>query len=255
MKYAMSEHPYLITQFSGNTLRTPPRPGSRPVVSLRPAVPEDAPLAARLLHMSMGRIADALFCCVGRETDDVLYRMFTLRGNRFSHEFGTIAELDGVPVGLMIAYPGRGLGRLGIRMAAQVPPILGARGLIRFLYRALPLALDREARADEYHINSLAVLPHARSQGVGTRLLKHAEEQALALGLHRCSLTVATGNARAQSLYERLSYRPLDATEPSRWKRLADHRGVLAMVKTIGKADLRLVSGEHSEPVSHSKAA
>jgi ribosomal protein S18 acetylase RimI-like enzyme len=201
-------------------------------ISIRPAVPEDARLAARLLHMSMGRLADALFCCAGRDTDLVLEGMYRLRGNRFSYEYGTFIEMNGRPVGMMISYPGRGLGRKGIRMAAQVPSILGARGLARFLYRALPLALDGEGRPGEYHINNIAVLPSVRSRGLGTRLLQYAEERAADAGLSRCSLSVAISNERAQALYERLGYRMLDPGN-ARLRRLADHRSAYPMVKVL----------------------
>ncbi|GAV40361.1 GNAT family N-acetyltransferase [Streptomyces acidiscabies] len=58
-------------------------------------------------------------------------------------------------------------------------------------------------------INGLYVWPeHLRSQGIGTALVRAAEEWALARGVEVMGLGVDDRNPRAAALYERLGYRP-----------------------------------------------
>lgn len=62
-----------------------------------------------------------------------------------------------------------------------------------------------EARS---HIGILGVglVPTARHQGIGPKLMRSAIEAAWATGLTRIELTVRADNARAKALYERLGF-------------------------------------------------
>ena len=51
------------------------------------------------------------------------------------------------------------------------------------------------------------MVPHARRQGIGTRLLEATIAKAWAKGLTRIELTVRTDNATARALYERMGFR------------------------------------------------
>ncbi len=57
-------------------------------------------------------------------------------------------------------------------------------------------------------INHLQVRPAERGAGVGTGLIRAAEELAAVHGRRRVALAVGVGNARAARLYERLGYSP-----------------------------------------------
>jgi ribosomal protein S18 acetylase RimI-like enzyme len=63
---------------------------------------------------------------------------------------------------------------------------------------------------DEYpgylHLFALDVAGPLRSQGIGTRLIGHAEAEARARSLAGVYLEVGTDNATARRLYERLGY-------------------------------------------------
>ncbi|WP_199547921.1 GNAT family N-acetyltransferase [Streptomyces sp. N35] len=58
-------------------------------------------------------------------------------------------------------------------------------------------------------INGLAVAGHLRSQGIGSALVRAAEDLARERGLPAIGLGVDETNARAAALYERLGYRPV----------------------------------------------
>ncbi len=56
------------------------------------------------------------------------------------------------------------------------------------------------------YIVTIDVAPSFRHQGIGTRLLQQAEEQAAASGLHSIGLHVAVDNAAAIAFYQRQGY-------------------------------------------------
>lgn len=75
------------------------------------------------------------------------------------------------------------------------------------LYNAYdPQLADGHSRA---FIHSFRVRPDQRNQGLGTRLMQHAEADLRARGFSRVALNVARDNPGALRLYERLGYRQL----------------------------------------------
>jgi [ribosomal protein S18]-alanine N-acetyltransferase len=60
---------------------------------------------------------------------------------------------------------------------------------------------------DELHINTIAVHPSLRRQGLATQLMTHLLERAAAEGANRALLEVRRSNVAAQRLYERLGFR------------------------------------------------
>jgi [ribosomal protein S18]-alanine N-acetyltransferase len=59
---------------------------------------------------------------------------------------------------------------------------------------------------DELHINTLAVAPAARRQGLATTLLEHVLGDAVAAGATKATLEVRASNLAAINLYERLGF-------------------------------------------------
>lgn len=59
---------------------------------------------------------------------------------------------------------------------------------------------------DELHINTLAVSPAARQQGLGSRLMRFAMEDAATGGATRATLEVRASNEAALALYRRLGF-------------------------------------------------
>ena len=62
---------------------------------------------------------------------------------------------------------------------------------------------------DELHVNTLGTLPGHEGRGVATSLMDEAWEDALARGITRATLEVATSNTRAQKFYYRYGFRPV----------------------------------------------
>jgi len=62
---------------------------------------------------------------------------------------------------------------------------------------------------DELHVNTIGTLPGFEGRGVATSLMDDAWRDALARGLVRATLEVATSNQRAQRLYFRYGFKPV----------------------------------------------
>jgi ribosomal protein S18 acetylase RimI-like enzyme len=174
-------------------------------IRIRPARPDDAPLAAAVFRLSLDHLADYLFGADGRATEVALTRLFSLNAGRFGYGSAFVAERNRQPLGMLVAFPGADLNRLSLSVVKYLPRALGWN-LFGFVARSLSLASVKESEADEYYVSNLAILPAAQGQGLGKHLLIHADERARALGLAKCSLTVAIENRAALRLYKRQGY-------------------------------------------------
>jgi GNAT superfamily N-acetyltransferase len=76
--------------------------------------------------------------------------------------------------------------------------------LTGYLIVVLVMSIEHQGLTGE--IDELFMLPGARSQGAGARLLAAAEAELLKCGCVRLQLQLADGNTRARSFYERLGF-------------------------------------------------
>lgn len=172
---------------------------------IRPARPDDAPLAAVTFRLSMGEFADHLFGSDGRAAEMALIKLFSRNAGRFGYEHAAVIEHHKRALGMLISFPGKEIQRLNFASVRFLPMALGTR-TFGFIFRLLGFASIREAEMDEYYISNIAVLPAAHGQGYGPRLLNYADEQARALGLSKCSLMVSPNNKVAMRLYKKHGY-------------------------------------------------
>jgi len=201
---------------------------------IRPARPEDANSAARLIHMALGCFGEYAFGNGSpAKTLEVLERLFVARNNRFNYEHAYLAEKGGSNAGLLLSHPAKIMARLDILTGAPLLKILGVGEMLRLVFRLLPLAGSREAEKDEYYISDLAVFPQFQGQGIGTRLLTFAEGQAVKHGLQKCSLIVAQHNDAARQLYLRLGYRIVETVTYSHLQQRCGERGYQRMMKVL----------------------
>jgi len=203
-------------------------------ITIRQASPSDAAAAARLTYLTMGPLADYLLGLgdPGRALA-VLGELVVRPRNRFSYQFTDLALVAGDVAGLLTSYPEEEMRRLDLGMGWQLMQVFGIGDFLRFARRSLTLANLKEAIAGEYFVNSIAVLPEFRRQGIATRLVTLAETRARQHGLDRCSLSVEVDNDAACSLYERLGYRIVDTMHWPRLQRLIAHSGMHRMVRPL----------------------
>jgi ribosomal protein S18 acetylase RimI-like enzyme len=78
------------------------------------------------------------------------------------------------------------------------------------------------------YLYALRVKPAFRGRGLGTRLIRAAEDVLLGRGMESASIGVEKANPRARALYERRGFRVV-ADDPGRWS-FIDHEGALQEV-------------------------
>jgi GNAT superfamily N-acetyltransferase len=76
-----------------------------------------------------------------------------------------------------------------------------------------------ESRGDHLLVENLAVLPDAQGTGIGSRLLRHAEDEALARGLREVRLYTHELMTENRAYYPRRGYRETHLSGDRPWRR------------------------------------
>ncbi|MCQ2288089.1 MAG: GNAT family N-acetyltransferase [Muribaculaceae bacterium] len=160
-------------------------------LTYRPATPADARFVALVMMEAVGYDLmergempgdDLTATCLSTET-------------LYSYRNATIFELNGKPVGGLIAYDGNGYHEVKVRTFAPI------RDRLSFD----PMAMDDETREGEYYLDSAAVLPRFRGQGIGRYIIEYGVKQARERGLLPI-LACDPGNTGAYRLYTSLGF-------------------------------------------------
>lgn len=77
---------------------------------------------------------------------------------------------------------------------------------LRMKRRNQEVYFDKEADAGDYYIDTICVDSKFQGYGIGTALIKKAEEAAKQIGYNRVSLNASLENVKAGSLYKKLGY-------------------------------------------------
>lgn len=172
-----------------------------PSTPFRPATLQDAEILAELVnHAGEGlplylweRMAEP-----GQSPWEVGRERARRQQGSFSYRNATMIDHEGQAAGCLIGY--------GIPdHPGPVDP--GMTPMFR------PLQELENLAPATWYVNVLAVRPGFRSLGLGSRLLKLADETAQMLGRHGMSVIVSDSNPGARRLYERCGYREA-ATRP-----------------------------------------
>ncbi len=172
-------------------------------MEIRRARPSDAADCAALILQSAEHFLPAVF---GPGIGRALAGLSAAKTGLFSHAHTLIAEEDGRTAGMLLGYPGAVKARedprtgllllthLGAGMILRLPVLLRAQGTVAAVDRAV------------WYVSNAAVHPEWRGRGVGSALLKAAEDEAGRQGCLSMALDVETDNAGAIRLYQRLGY-------------------------------------------------
>jgi GNAT superfamily N-acetyltransferase len=115
-------------------------------------------------------------------------------------EFEGIAGFEALRVELVLQ-------RLFAEPALGLAWVAEADGrLVGYLVAVLVLSVEHQGLMAE--IDEFFVLPEARSQGIGARLLAAAEEQLAQRGCVRLQLQLGVANTGARAFYRRLGFEP-----------------------------------------------
>jgi len=203
--------------------------------TIQPGQIEDAEVAVELINETMGGFGDAILGMGDNQRALRAIRGFYNQpNNRFSYRRTSLALVDDQVAGLLLAFPGKDMGRLTLPMAYQVFGIYTLAEIVRLAVNAPLTAYGDESEGDEFYISHLAVLPAFRRMGIGRALLDHADHLARTAGLEKCSLCVDIDNPNAQQLYLSQGYQVVKTviSTPAMERKLHT-RGYQRMVKSL----------------------
>lgn len=163
------------------------------------ATPEHADFIATCIMQAVGEEICSNFAGENHTLDDV-HRLFATLAARpdtqYSYRNTEVAvDEDGRPMGACVAYDGANLHAMREHFFTAARDILGIE----------MGKMEDECDADEFYIDTLAVAPEFRRQGVALALLEAAKKRAVACG-KPAGLLVEKENHRARRLYNRAGF-------------------------------------------------
>jgi ribosomal protein S18 acetylase RimI-like enzyme len=164
-------------------------------ITIRKATIDDAPMIAKVVLM-------ALHYDETHPLYDIFKELAARVDSQYSYMNALVAETDGRFAGAIVGYDGARLYEL-------------REALIRLVRerRGEELNVEDETSAGEFYIDSFAVLPQFRGQGIGGMLLAKARDNAFAAGFERVGLIVDFANTRAEKLYASLGFVRVNPTK------------------------------------------
>lgn len=168
---------------------------------IRPARPEDAVFIGKCVCEAIGFEIFEKETDLNREIAEWIAPLSAREGTLYSYQNTLIAEIDGVVAGAFISYPGSYYHEWRNETFREHP-----------YFKDLDMnAMPDEAGPGEYYLDTLAVLPPFRRQGIGSGLMKSriAQVQQEYPNL-RITLLVDPENFNGQRIYSRLGFRIID---------------------------------------------
>ena len=169
-------------------------------IDIRQASREQAPEIARMIMMAMTDDCCLSFCGEGYGLDD-FYKMMTLLVEREDSQYSyknTRVALDGDKVvGISVSYDGSRLHELRRPFLELALELIGKDHS----------SMNDETQPGELYLDSLAVLPEYRRQGLARRLIRVTKERADQMGLPDLGLLVDKGNPAGEALYASIGFR------------------------------------------------
>lgn len=159
---------------------------------VRPARKSDCGAIARLYSISSDGVADYIWSCLaepGQALLDVGRRRYEREESQFSFRNCRVVTAGDDVAGMLVAFP---IEEGPVEDDPDPDPVLAP--------------YSRLEDPGSYYICGVALFPEYRGQGLGTRLMAIAEEDALERSLPRLSLVVFECNQGALRLYDRLGY-------------------------------------------------
>ena len=176
-------------------------------IKIRQAEKKHAEEIARLIMMAMTDECCLYYCADGCGLDDFL-RMMVYLVNREDSQYSyrnTLVAVDGDKVvGISVSYDGSLLHDLRRAFIEAAKEYVGKDNS----------GMDDETQAGELYLDSLAVLPEYRRQGIARQLILATKEKADAMHLPCVGLLVDKGNPDGEALYASVGFRYMN---DSRW--------------------------------------
>lgn len=166
---------------------------NRPNINIRKATINDIRLIAYAVGNAIGEAVMPVFC--GTDWMNTIAEVASLETSQYSYRNALIAEVEGSPAGVIVAYDG-----------ARLEELRSETMRIIRKYKPDFTVSEDETEAGEYYIDTLCVLPQYRKMGIATKLIAAIHEKALAEGHAQLGLIVDFDNPTAERLYTKLGF-------------------------------------------------
>lgn len=170
------------------------------MIEIKDARKEQSADIARLIMTAMTDDCCLHFCGAGYGLED-FRRMMTMLVEREDSQYSyrnTLVAMDGDQVaGIAVSYDGGCLHALRRAFVEAAKACIGKDHS----------GMDDETQAGELYLDSLAVEPDHRRQGIARRLLRATKEKADRMGLPCVGLLVDQGNPAGEKLYAAVGFR------------------------------------------------
>ena len=168
------------------------------MIEIKFAQKEQSAEIARLIMMAMTDDCCLHFCGVGHGLNDFRRMMLVEReDSQYSYRNTLVALDDDKVVGIAVSYDGGRLHELRQAFIQAAKEQIGKDHS----------GMDDETQAGELYLDSLAVLPEYRRQGIAQRLLRATKGRADQMGLPCVGLLVDKGNPAGEALYTSVGFR------------------------------------------------
>ena len=167
-----------------------------PHYTIRKATINDAPLIAKAVAMAIGD-ETILHNYAGENYLEVFTTIAQTPNTQYSYTNALIAETTNAQaIGVVIGYDGAKLHTLKQHTLKIV-----------FDHTHHTPTIADEADTDEFYIDTIAVLPQFRNNGIGQNLLKTICNEALSQQHQRIGLIVDLTNPKAEKLYTSIGFK------------------------------------------------
>ena len=177
------------------------------MIEVREATKNQAAEIARLIMMAMTDECCLYYCADGCSLR-AFHKMMTYLVNREDSQYSyrnTLVAMDSDRVvGISVSYDGGRLHELRRAFIEAAKEYVGKDNS----------GMDDETQAGELYLDSLAVLPEYRRQGIAKRLILATKEKADAMQLPCVGLLVDKGNPDGEALYSSVGFKYMN---DSRW--------------------------------------
>ena len=169
------------------------------MVRIQNATKEQSADIARLIMMAMTDECCQYFCGDGHGLEDfreMITKLVEREDSQYSYRNTLVALDKSKVVGIAVSYDGGLLHKLRQAFVEGAMVHIGKDHS----------GMDDETQAGELYLDSLAVLPEYRRQGIASRLIMATKERANSFGLPCVGLLVDKGNPSGEALYSSLGF-------------------------------------------------
>ncbi len=168
-----------------------------PIVQLRDATLDDAPFIARVVLAGIDMLdMDAVLPDEQRAIFEHLIKICRMDDTLYSYLNTRIAEIDGNPVGALVAYDGACYAKMREKTFGLVQQTSG----MDLSHNAM------ETGPGEFYLDSMAILSEYRGAGIGKKLMRDRVDYALSNGFQMVTLLVDKDKPHLQRYYESLGF-------------------------------------------------